>query len=640
MTKRNAFVVVLAALLLAQAMPTSAGEKPWLRVTSPNFVVYTDASEKRGRAIAERLESFRAMLVSLFPKAVAAGQPERLTIVAFRDGGAFKPYKPLYNGKPANVAGVFFQGGFGRNMVALDASSRDSGYRVVFHEYMHKLLSGDDTPPPAWFNEGLAEFYSSAEMDGLKARLGSAIEERMYTLLNERWLPLSRLLTIDHGSPEYNEKSMQGNFYAQSWILVHYLMLGENGKYQKALAQLVSRQSLGEPADKAFAAAFGGMPMQELEKALQAYVRRPTYPVFDITFSSALPVSQATVEPAPPAEVEYQLGQVLAFSQRYDDAEPHYRKALELDQASSLPHEGLGFIAMQKRDLATARGHFSEAVKRDSKSHWALFFFAHASMQLGDGSADPAVRQALEKTIALNPAFAPPYGMLTYLFGQAGDVKKAIEVARKGLVYAPQDAHLRLNLASSLMNDQQLDAAKTELRKVLQIADNDGVREMAQRSLDSLVRHEESVRLGNEAMRSAGASAGEPTAAEPASAEPATSLQPERPKLQRSRPEGGPQLRLPGQSSDKERARVEGVLERLECTDGKLVAYVDVGGRKLVFSNPVMDDVGMVTTGLAGSETIECGKVLNRPVVLSLAKDASNPGSFLLKLIEFLGAGT
>src|SRR3712207_8625342 len=49
---------------------------------------------------------------------------------------------------------------------------------VVFHEYMHRLLAAHPAPVPLWFNEGLAEFYSTAVTQGTTA------QDRKSTRLN------------------------------------------------------------------------------------------------------------------------------------------------------------------------------------------------------------------------------------------------------------------------------------------------------------------------------------------------------------------------------------------------------------------------------------------------------------------------
>src|SRR5215470_20115436 len=122
MIKRSLPLAVGLLVALAPAV-RAAGDPQWLRVSTQNFVVYCDAGEKRARETAERLEGFRALLAFLFPQAVAASHTGQVPVVAFRSDADFRPYKPLYNGKPANLAGVFLGGSGEQAMIALDVSA-------------------------------------------------------------------------------------------------------------------------------------------------------------------------------------------------------------------------------------------------------------------------------------------------------------------------------------------------------------------------------------------------------------------------------------------------------------------------------------------------------------------------------------
>ena len=76
---------------------------------------------------------------------------------------------------------------------------------------------------------------------------------------------------MDEHSPEYNETSRRGGFYAESWALVHYLISGNPERRQQAAEYLRLAQA-GTPPDQIFAKAFGADPAA-LERELRAYVQ-------------------------------------------------------------------------------------------------------------------------------------------------------------------------------------------------------------------------------------------------------------------------------------------------------------------------------------------------------------------------------
>ena len=61
-------------------------------------------------------------------------------VVVFPHDRAFTPYKPVYNGKPVDVGGVFYSGR-DANYITLLNDGREGRLRVLFHEYAHLMIS-------------------------------------------------------------------------------------------------------------------------------------------------------------------------------------------------------------------------------------------------------------------------------------------------------------------------------------------------------------------------------------------------------------------------------------------------------------------------------------------------------------------
>src|SRR5262245_50969630 len=212
--------LLLLGFFLCVAMPAPAADK-WVRVQSKNFTLVGNATENEIRDVAENLEVFRTVFSRFFK--LREGSSVATTVVVFRSDQAFKPFKPVYKGKPANVAG-YFQSGLDVNFIALAADMQTP--RVIYHEYVHRLMSDTLGSLPPWFQEGFAECFSTLEIEGKdkKVRLGRAIGEHVELLNQRQFMPLQRLFSVEYGSPEYNEEEKQGLFYAESWALVHYMM--------------------------------------------------------------------------------------------------------------------------------------------------------------------------------------------------------------------------------------------------------------------------------------------------------------------------------------------------------------------------------------------------------------------------------
>src|SRR5678815_1250261 len=137
-------------LLLLCAFHAVAADK-WTRVQSRNFTLVGNASENEIRDVAEGLEVFRTAFSRFFT--VKEGSSTSTTVIVFRSDQAFKPFKPTYQGKPANIAG-YFQPGTDMNLIVLAADMETP--RVIYHEYVHRLMSDNMGSLPLWFQEGFA----------------------------------------------------------------------------------------------------------------------------------------------------------------------------------------------------------------------------------------------------------------------------------------------------------------------------------------------------------------------------------------------------------------------------------------------------------------------------------------------------
>src|SRR5262245_23718524 len=112
-------LVCVSFLLLGAVFDVESGyaADKWLSIRSKNFLLVGNASEASIRRVGRNLEEFRAGFSLLFP-AIGQQAVSPITVVVFKDDGSFRPFKPLYQGKPASLAG-FFQAGQDVDFIAL-----------------------------------------------------------------------------------------------------------------------------------------------------------------------------------------------------------------------------------------------------------------------------------------------------------------------------------------------------------------------------------------------------------------------------------------------------------------------------------------------------------------------------------------
>ncbi len=632
--KRFASRAALALIIFALTAQAAAAKDTWTSVRSKNFFLVGNASEKDIRQVATRLEQFRYVFSQLFPNAKLAA-PVPTTVVVFKSDSSYTPFKPLYNGKPANVAG-YFQPGPDVNYVTLTAEKREeSPYAVIFHEYSHLIVNSTLGDPPVWFNEGLAEYYSTfAVSDGdRKITIGAPVSNHVY-LLRERFMPLETLLRVTHDDPAYNERDKQGIFYAESWAFVHYLLQGNQGQRVKQLARFSDLLSAGKPLAESFQEAFQS-DFKTMEKELRNYVQKNSYRAQ--VFSTDKPLvfdSEMTAAPLSDAEAQAYLGDLLLHTNRLDAAEKQLSAALAAGDTPQA-HASLGMLRVRQGRFTDAVEELRKAVEGNSQNYLAHYYYAFAVQRqtVADGQlvtsfpADDArvMRAELKRAIELNPAFAESYYQLAFVsLVMHGDMDEAAKLVNKARALEPARQSFPLLLAQIEMRKENFPAARRLLEPVTRSANaSAGERAQAQSLLAAISSMEESraryERERTEAETERASSAGPPR------------LQRRSDSQQADQQQAGPALDnvKPMIKRRKDGDQLRGTLTRIDCQPGAGAIFnVKVGERVLRLRAASMERVEFVSydPGLAGAQ-LGCGVRKPENLVFVTFRRATDPRS-------------
>ncbi|MEO0515582.1 MAG: DUF1570 domain-containing protein [Planctomycetota bacterium] len=174
-------------------------------------------------------------------------------------------------GLPRDIAsssgGMFFwRPGLSGLATWVEGLTRDQVYSTLQHEGFHQFANtklGQNLP--LWVNEGLAEYFGAAIVVDGDVRLGIVDGDRVQKIRDaldaNRALSFRELLGIDSAQWKQNmtSGSAKGHLqYDQSWAITHFLIHGDNGKYQNAFGNYLVLISRGRSHDQAFAQTFGG----------------------------------------------------------------------------------------------------------------------------------------------------------------------------------------------------------------------------------------------------------------------------------------------------------------------------------------------------------------------------------------------
>ena len=207
----------------------------WFRYRSPHFELLSAAREAESRELLHHLELLRALFFDTFK--LKERQPLPITIYFFANAKDFKAYAPA---SQHQELGGYYLDQPDRAVIAISpAWDHEWARHVIFHEYIHHLNRTVGATPPLWYNEGLAELFSTIEFQRDRVVLGKHLPWYVTTLRNNGLLPLETLFAIESDSPVYNNGKHSGQFYAESWLLLHYLRYGNNQLDQIKVEQLM-----------------------------------------------------------------------------------------------------------------------------------------------------------------------------------------------------------------------------------------------------------------------------------------------------------------------------------------------------------------------------------------------------------------
>jgi tetratricopeptide (TPR) repeat protein len=606
----------------------------WVSVRTKNFLMLGNASEKEIRRVALKLEQFREAFTNLFPN-ITFNTPVPTTVIVFKSDSSFAPFKP-----GPNVAG-YFQSGQDVNYITLTTEVRgqQDPFTVIFHEYTHLLINNTFPRAPVWFNEGLAEYYSTFSItDDQKVVMGIPITSHVFRLRESQMLPLKTLFAVDQSSPHYNERNKQTIFYAQSWALVHYLIIGKKVGQVEQLGKFLRLVDAKTPVDQAFQQAFG-VPFETMEKDLRNYVNGNKYYSLTGHFEKKLEVdTTAEAIPLTDAEVQAYLGDLLLHSHR-TDAYTYLERAVKLDPNLAMANTSLGMAYFREGKVNEAHASLERAVAANSKNYLAHYYYAFTLSRSGPGGgptiagypADVAakIREHLEKAIALRPDYPESYSLLAFVSLVTGKgIDESIMSMKKITASLPGRHDLTFMLAQLYLEKGERKLAREMLEQVVKLSADEEVRRDAAGLLSDISNFEKATqKAAEDEKQSAHAAADENQVIIQPNNKPAPP------------PDPSSYLREALRPPKAGETQVQGTLARIECDAKGMVFVVQAGATLLRLRATGFSDIELTTYDPSMRGDISCGerKPANVVVIAYVVNaDTKLKINGILKSIEFV----
>jgi hypothetical protein len=454
----------------------------WRRAESSNFIVFSEESEARLRERVTLLEHFDRLL-RLITSVDDPAAPNKLHVYIVSGADELRAIRPV----PPGIAGYYAASPYGIAAVVdrlaggTDRAARErAAEEILLHEYSHHfMMQYRANAYPAWYVEGFAEYFATAAFRDRSIDIGNFSPGRAYSIVQGQWLPIERVL---FGTTDGLGREQMSQFYAQSWLLVHYFY--STPERQAALRRYLVAAREGDPAAQVERAT--GLTPARLNEELRRYIRggQIRYRRLHLDEGQAPPAISVTRLPAA-------ADQLMLFEAtlRFGVGEEEGRPLLERIRAAAARHPNDAFA---QRVLAHAESLFGDGAAADrlldplmaaAPADAELMYYKglrhlRAAREADDAEEDGrAARTWFTRAHRANENhYQTLYRYAEAMRGQPGYVSENTEnVLLLAHQLAPQVAEITVNTAIMLINRRHFAEAEALLRPLAADPHNAGV---------------------------------------------------------------------------------------------------------------------------------------------------------------------
>ncbi|PVM90074.1 tetratricopeptide repeat protein [Caulobacter endophyticus] len=458
-----------AAAAPPAASPPADAPGRWLRAESDHFVVYSDRLEVELRQYVTTLEDFDGILRLMLPGA-GTETPRKLPVYMVKNTIQMRRAYPTAG---EQLGGFYAHYGDDIFAVAMRSdANRDGGVYdgVLQHEYVHHfMLQYFPNAYPSWLVEGAAEYYALTDITPRKVVVGMPNQGRSYSLLNSRWISMSDLLGK---RPSALDREQVGAFYAQSWLLTHYVW-SDPGRTAK-LTEYMKLLHAGEDPMTGWTKVYGD-DAAGLEKILRDYLR------------SRLPGKGITRQPPPPpamtvsrmpAGADDLILEIQQLKNGVDGKDAEALLSVIRAAAAKRPDERYSRVALARAECEIGDRAAGEKLLRallverpdDAEVLQILGFSLLAGADKDDKLSHDALKAAYKEAgrVFIKANKADPENFIT-LYGYARSrsleepSENTLEVAYRAAELAPQNPNVRFYVAQMFIQAGDYGVARSML---------------------------------------------------------------------------------------------------------------------------------------------------------------------------------
>ncbi|MBS0421957.1 MAG: DUF1570 domain-containing protein [Proteobacteria bacterium] len=462
------------ACIITCLLLSAPAQAAWKAASSDNFIVYSDGSDSELLSFTQRVERFDQVL-RIMTGLNAPPAPVKVRIYLVGSDSVVHELDFSHRGHLAGFYAARISGGIAvvnrtraHNEFAMD------GEIVLYHEYSHHYMEQYfPAAYPIWYQEGFAEYFAPTKFDkdGV-VEVGKVEMPRLPALYNEEWLSTQQLMTATLDNlPE----KQWNQFYAQGWLLTHYLFStpARHDQFKEYLHLRAQGVAHEEALQKAF-----NLTDEQLGKELHKYFGKGTVLVKLLTAASLKQVPTVSLRTLSQPEADCLLPTVHV---ELGVSDTDKTKLLEQVRATAKHLPGneyaqvmLGEAEARYGDAARARELLQAQVEATPDNRAALLSLAALELQADQAdhearlAADRRARKLAVKANKLdsNDPEALYFFYLSFMHEDNGPSQNAIAALAQAYNNLPQFQPFALAQARQDLHDGKPDSAVAELKPI------------------------------------------------------------------------------------------------------------------------------------------------------------------------------
>jgi len=301
------------------------------------------------------------------------------------------------------------------------------------------------------------------------------------------WLSVPDLFNMRHNPVNYQEGTHRTLFYAQSWMVMHYILNKDQLTATGTYFDLVKNQKMA--VDEAIQQAYG-MSASQFDKAVKDYFRSLKQLVADqeavrqgaapnerpgvYQFAAPIGPDEIVVDAKQMSEADA-LAQMAEVMVRLPDRrEPGLREidnVLKMTDKKGEPidneiaHRALAWVHMDKGEFAEAAEELGNAGGLDPRDVWNRYYLALLKYKTAQTKHEEIQGLAnmmidLKVTVDWYPDFAEAYNMLAMARMEGGGAASALESIKQAVALSPRNEQYIFNLGQIHEAGKKWDAAR------------------------------------------------------------------------------------------------------------------------------------------------------------------------------------